>query len=106
MKTKARTLFRQYIQNKPTKWGMKYWVLADQSGYTVDFNIYAGRSTTYSENGLSFDVVMELFEPYVFQGYELFIDNFYTSLVLLEKTIGIWHCWHWYAECYKEKCSS
>ena len=87
VKTKARTLFRQYILNKPTTWGMKYWVLADRSGYTGDFNIYAGRSTTYSGNGLSFDVVMELIEPYVFQGYELFIDNFYTSPVLLEKLL-------------------
>ena len=87
VKTKVRTLFRQYIRNKPTKWGMKYWVLVDRSGYTVDFNIYAGRSTTYSGNGLSFDVVMELIEPYVFQCYELFIDNFYTSPVLLEKLL-------------------
>ena len=66
---------------------MKYWVLADRFGYIVDFNIYAGRSTTYYGNGLSFGVVMKLIEPYVFQGYELFIDNFYTSPVLLEKQL-------------------
>ena len=36
VKSKARTNFRQYVRNKPTKWGLKYWVLADRSGYTVD----------------------------------------------------------------------
>ena len=84
VKTKARTQFRQYIRNKPTKWGMKYWVLADCSGYTVDFNLYAGKSVISSGKGLSFDVVTELIAPFAFQGYEIYIDNFYTSPVLLE----------------------
>ncbi len=87
VKSKARTHFRQYIKNKPTKWGMKYWVLADRSGYTVDFNIYAGKSTLRSDKGLSYDVVMELIRPYAFQGYQLFFDNFYTSPVLLESLL-------------------
>ena len=29
--------FRQHIKDKPTKWGMKWWVLADScNGYTYD----------------------------------------------------------------------
>ena len=79
VKSKARTHFRQYMRNKPTKWGFKYWVLADITGYTVDFNIYLGKVTASSGKGLSYDVVMDLIQPYSFQGYEVYVDNFYTS---------------------------
>ena len=42
VKSKARTHLRQYIRNKPTKWGFKYWIIADPTGYTVDFDVYGG----------------------------------------------------------------
>ena len=32
VKSKARTHICQYIRNKPTKWGIKYWVVADPTG--------------------------------------------------------------------------
>ena len=85
VKSKARTHFRQYIQNKPTKWGFKFWVIADPTGYTLDYNLYCGRrrSTTISDKGLAFDVVMELADAYRYQGYILFFDNLYTSPALL-----------------------
>ena len=85
VKSKARTTFRQYIRNKPHKWGFKFWVLADPSGYTLDFNLYCGkkRTTPLSVHGLSYDVVMELVKPFVNQGYLAFFDNFYTSPTLI-----------------------
>ena len=85
VKSKARTQFRQYIKNKPTKWGFKFWVLADVSGYTIDFNLYCGknRATPLSAHGLAYDVVMELIQPFCDQGYHLFFDNFYTSPALV-----------------------
>ena len=45
------------MRNKPTKWGFKLWVLADMTGYTVDFDIYTGKLTEESESGLAYDVV-------------------------------------------------
>lgn len=68
VKSKARTHFRQYIRNTPTKWGFKYWVLADPTGYTVDFNLYCGKERTVplSGQGLSYDV-MELVQPFQLQ---------------------------------------
>lgn len=84
MKSKARCHFKQYMRNKPTKWGFKLWVLADMTGYTVDFNIYTGKSTDKSDSGLAHDVVMQLVPPFVFQGYQLYCDNFYSSPVLFE----------------------
>ena len=85
VKSRHRSGFRQYIRDKPTKWGIKLWVLADSSnGYTVDFNIYIGRAAgqEVSENGLGYDVVMRLMAPYHNLGYHLFVDNFYSSLIL------------------------
>ena len=88
VKSKARTQFRQYIRNKPTKWGFKYWVLADVTGYTVDFDLYIGKGGTVSSNGLAYDVVMKLLQPYWFQGYEVFFDNFYTNPILLKDLVS------------------
>ena len=86
VKSKARSSFRQYIRNKPTKWGFKFWVIADPTGYTLDFNLYVGKRRTIplSGHGLSYDVVMELIKPFCDQGYLLFMDNFYTSPLLMQ----------------------
>lgn len=47
------------------------------------FNVYTGRSADCMDYGLSHDVVMELIQPLVFQGYEVHLDNFYSSHELL-----------------------
>lgn len=55
VKSRHRSGIRQYIKDKPTKWGIKLWVLADSSnGYTIDFNVYIGRAASQevSANGL------------------------------------------------------
>nr|XP_054750142.1 piggyBac transposable element-derived protein 4-like [Lytechinus pictus] len=95
VRSKARFQFRQYIRDKPTKWGFKLWVLADsQTGYTWNFDVYIGKAAKRSEHGLSYDVVMDLCEELGKQGYKLFFDNFYTSPQLLRdlKKRGIWAC--------------
>ena len=90
VKSKCRSHMIQYMKDKPTKWGFKVWVIADISGYTCDFNIYTGKgSTPSSEQGLSFDVVMELVAPFEFQGYELFTDNFYSSPSLFDALLEV-----------------
>jgi hypothetical protein len=64
------------MKNKPTKWGIKLWVLADSSnGYTIDFNVYIGKSQheVPSQNGLGYDVVMKLVNPYLGQGTIIYI---------------------------------
>lgn len=87
VKSRHRSAIRQYIKDKPTKWGIKLWVLADSSnGYTVDFNVYIGRAAAgeVSAHGLGYDVVVKLMQPYFNQGYHLYIDNFYTSTALVK----------------------
>ena len=66
VKSKARCHMIQYIRNKPVKWGFKLWVVADTSGYTVDFNIYTGKDEC-SDQGLTYKVVMDLLAPFHYQ---------------------------------------
>ena len=51
---------------------VKLWVLADiDNGYAVDFNVYVGKEAMkgISENGLGYDVVMQLMDSFLDQGY-------------------------------------
>lgn len=88
---KGRCGMKQYIKNKPTKWGFKIWVLADsKTGYTYTFEIYTGKRLTKTKNGLGYDVVMGLMHDLLNQGYHLYIDNFYSSPKLFQDlfTVG------------------
>ncbi|KAK7878439.1 hypothetical protein WMY93_034318 [Mugilogobius chulae] len=86
--SKARIGFKQYIKNKPTKWGFKLFVLADSSGYTVNFFVYDGKVGEPSGFGQSFDVVMRLLNSTnLGTGYKLYVDNYYTSPVLFRKLL-------------------
>ena len=78
VKSKAHSHMVQYMRNKPVKWGFKLWVLADTSGYTIDFNMYTGKEES-TDHGLTFKVVVDLIEPFWFQGYEVYTDNYYSS---------------------------
>lgn len=51
---KGHTAMRQYMNDKPTKWGFKLFVLADSSnGYTVDFSVYTGKNNVLVEHAES-----------------------------------------------------
>ena len=84
VKSRHRSGIRQFNKDKPTRWGIKLWVLADSSnGYTIDVNgEVAGQDV--SANGLGYDVAMKLMNPYFHQGYHLYVDNFYTSVTLVK----------------------
>uniref|UniRef100_A0A3Q3ENX6 PiggyBac transposable element-derived protein domain-containing protein n=1 Tax=Kryptolebias marmoratus TaxID=37003 RepID=A0A3Q3ENX6_KRYMA len=79
--TRAKTGMTQYMKDKPTKWGIKIFVLAESSsGYTIRFGIYTGKTFATSEHGLSHDIVMSLIQPACLgTGYHIYMDNFYTS---------------------------
>ena len=75
-----RSGIQQYLKDKPIKWGIKLWVLADSAnGYAVDFNIYIGRDATreISRFGLGYAVVMD----------HLF-DNFFMSKHLFKHLLS------------------
>uniref|UniRef100_A0A672ZK29 PiggyBac transposable element-derived protein domain-containing protein n=1 Tax=Sphaeramia orbicularis TaxID=375764 RepID=A0A672ZK29_9TELE len=91
--SKARRGFRQYMKDKPTKFGYKLFVLVDsQTGYTFNFFIYQGKDQTsvkqrgQKQDGLSITSVMDLMKfELLGKGYHLYVDNFYTSPLLFNK---------------------
>ena len=87
VRSRHRSGIRQYTKDKPIKWGIKLWEVADSSNdYTVDINIYIGKDVAreISKFRLGHDVVVRLTSPYYNQGYHLFIDNLYTSVHLIK----------------------
>lgn len=49
--TKMKHHLRQYMPNKPDKWGIKFFVLCDSSGYAYRFEIYHGAGDNVILNG-------------------------------------------------------
>ncbi|VDI69814.1 Hypothetical predicted protein [Mytilus galloprovincialis] len=75
---------RQFIRDKPIRFGIKLWVLADAlSGYTYAFYyVYLGKKRTVicqKSKGLAYNVVMELGKNIFQQGYRIYTDSFYTT---------------------------
>ena len=83
---KGRLGFKQYIPNKPTKWGIKVWVLADsRTGYLCNLEVYTGKDVTADkEQTVGFNVVSDLASPYFGKHHAVFCDNFFSSPALME----------------------
>lgn len=86
--TKMGSYMKQYLPNKPKKWGFKFYVLCDTSGYAHKFEIYTGMKETIlpEEPDLqaSANIVVRLVrEVPRFKNYILYFDNYYTSIPLI-----------------------
>jgi len=88
---KGRVAFRMYNPQKPTKWGLRVYVLADSdTGYVSVFEPYYGRETTESlvRPDLNFTsrIVIHLCQQLQSKtnavGYHLYTDRFYTGYQL------------------------
>ena len=89
---KGRLSWVQYIPKKPTKWGLKAWVLADSSnGYVWNWRLYTRKEEGHARDGkgLGHCVVLDLVNDLAGKGYFLFVDNYYTSPALFTDLIHL-----------------
>ncbi|XP_045622850.1 piggyBac transposable element-derived protein 4-like [Procambarus clarkii] len=89
MSWRGQLAFKVCNPNKPDKYGVKLYMLAEaKHGYVYDFEVYAGIGKTTTET------VMGLMESLKNKGYHLFMDNYYNSAQLSEKLLeeGVYTC--------------
>jgi Transposase IS4 len=84
---KGRSEMKQYIPQKPTKWGYKVWCLASKN-YLLEFEIYEGKSSS-TESSIGSDIVLRLSRPYQHNNHILFLDRYFTSPSLLEELLKV-----------------
>lgn len=79
---------KQFMRSKPVRFGYKLWTMATAGGYVIQFEPYAGaknKSAEKEEFGLGGSVVLDLLsELPPSSPYHVAVDNFFTSVKLLE----------------------
>ena len=83
---------KQFIRGKPIRFGYKVWSINTPAGYCIQVEPYQGKGVTDPNLGLGGSVVMGLAEKLPGGHHQLYFDNFFTSLRLIEalsaKNIG------------------
>ncbi|XP_018897457.2 piggyBac transposable element-derived protein 4-like [Bemisia tabaci] len=83
---KGRLSFKQFIKTKRARFGIKFYKLCQSdSGYIWDIMLYLGAKTEIADKyhiGKSGAIVTTLLEPLFKKGYNVFVDNYYTSPTL------------------------
>ena len=86
--SKNRLSIKQYIKDKPVKWGIKSFLLTDaENGYIMNSEIYTGsESILYPELGATGNVVARLLRSADLhgKGHVLVMDRYYNSVSLFE----------------------
>jgi hypothetical protein len=88
MPLKSRCPFIMFMANKPDKFGLKFWLLVEvKTKYIIAMIPYLGKSDQPRPPGrsLSEDVVLRLAASIQKKGYNLTMDNFFTSLNLAKQ---------------------
>ena len=89
IKFQGRSSLKQYMPLKPTKRGIKVWVLADShNGYFWKFEVYTGKQGDTVEKGLPARVVKSLTEELKGQNFHVYFDNFFNSYELLNALVS------------------
>ncbi|XP_051154938.1 piggyBac transposable element-derived protein 3-like [Leptopilina boulardi] len=107
VKFRGRTVLKQFIRNKPVRFGIKMWALCSSEGFLFDCDIYCGKNSksyffgnreTLNKCALGSCVVVGLLQnllssvvPRNLVKYHLYFDNFFTSPDLLVhlKKVGL-----------------
>lgn len=82
--------FRQYIPNKPAKYGLKMFALCDsRTFYTSNLEVYVGKQPPgqFQQSNSSIDVTMRMIEHISGTGRHLTVDNWYGSVTLAKQLL-------------------
>ena len=82
---KGRLGFKQYMKDKPTKWGIKVFVLSDAvTGCVRRLQVYTGKIVELDRQDvcLCSRVVLELLNGLEGNHPKIYMDNYYTSPTL------------------------
>ena len=88
MPLKWRCSFVTFMPNKPDKYGVKFWILADvETKYVLNIDVYLGAQEKEQRGGvpLAESVVVNLCKHIKGKGFNITCDNFFTSLSVAEK---------------------
>jgi hypothetical protein len=80
---KGRSELKQYIPQKPTKWGYKIWCLVS-CNYLLAFNVFEGKDSSPSSSSPS-DIVVSLVARYSHHNHIVYLDRYFTSPALLDE---------------------
>ena len=78
---------RQYIPSKPHKFGFKVWCLSS-SCYLLQFSLYEGADDTIHKQSKTHSLVVSFMLPYHRKNHILYIDNLFSSPVLMDELAG------------------
>lgn len=82
VKFKGHNTMKQYIKNKPVKWGFKLWCRCDsETGYLYQFDIYTGKKMN-PERGLGEGIILQMTKNLGGKGIQFYFDNFFNSPLL------------------------
>ena len=81
--------FRQYIQNKRNKYGIKLCMLTQLNGLVLKFRIYCGSADkVVGGSGHVEKVVKHLIKDHLDVGYAIYMDNYYSGVGLTAYCLG------------------
>ena len=84
-KFKGRSSMKQYLKNKPIKWGFKYWYRCDsEAGHVYQLEFYQGWKEK-KELNLGSIVVLDLPQVLEYTYCHVFFDNFFNSITLIQQ---------------------
>ena len=87
-KFKGKCSFKQYIKNKPVRWGIKVFALCcSHTAYLFNSVVYLGKrpedeKESQAEGPKTQQAVISLVTPLEGKKHRLFMDNYYTSIPL------------------------
>jgi hypothetical protein len=90
---KGRLMFKQYIPLKRSRYGIKQYIVAENTGYVYRMKVYTGKdehsdlvsndhADETAEMTKTDKLVICMMSGLLQKGYKLFVDNFYTSTKL------------------------